>query len=156
MRQINIDDLKRYQQELIEQEKSAATMEKYLRDIKTFITWLGEETHINKKRIIQYKEYLKEHYKISSVNSMLVALNRYFQYLGWNECCVKGLKSQQQMFSSESRELKEHECSTIWTEISFLLPKMMNMDGKLQDISLMIRKRVNPNKMVINDKQDIT
>lgn len=109
MRQINIDDLKRYRQELIEQEKSAATMDKYLRDIKTFITWLGEETHINKERIIQYKEYLKEHYKISSVNSMLVALNRYFQYLGWNECCVKGLKSQQQMFSSESRELKEHE-----------------------------------------------
>ena len=38
MRHINIEDLQRYRQELIEAEKSLATTEKYIRDIKTFCT----------------------------------------------------------------------------------------------------------------------
>ena len=109
MRHINIEDLQRYRQELIEAEKSLATTEKYIRDIKTFLHWLGDDKDITKDRVIQYKEYLKTKYKVSSINSMLVAINRFFQYMGWNECCVKGLKSQQQMFSSESRELKQYE-----------------------------------------------
>ena len=109
MRHINIEDLQRYRQELTEAEKSLATTEKYIRDIKTFLHWLGDDKDITKDRVIQYKEYLKTKYKVSSINSMLVAINRFFQYMGWNECRVKGLKSQQQMFSSESRELKQYE-----------------------------------------------
>ncbi|WP_448861294.1 tyrosine-type recombinase/integrase [Clostridium sp.] len=109
MRLVEIDDIKRYENELIEAEKSPATTEKYIRDIKTFTGWLGENRQFNKERVIQYKEYLKAKYKVSSINSMLVAINRYFQWLGWNECCMKGLKAQQQMFTSESRELKQHE-----------------------------------------------
>lgn len=109
MRHINIEEIDHYRRELIEAEKSAATVEKYIRDIRTFVQWLGDDRTISKERVIQYKEYLKNHYKVTSTNSMLVALNRYFQYLGWSDCCVKGLKSQQQMFSSESRELKQQE-----------------------------------------------
>ena len=59
MRHINIEDLQRYRQELIEAEKSLATTEKYIRDIKTFLHWLGDDKDITKDRVIQYKEYLK-------------------------------------------------------------------------------------------------
>ena len=109
MWQIDIEEVERYRYKLVEEEKSAATIEKYMRDIRTFVQWLGRNREITKERVIQYKEYLKKHYKVVSTNSMLVALNRFFQYLGWSECCVKGLKSQRQMFSSESRELKQDE-----------------------------------------------
>lgn len=109
MRRINIEDTERYRCRLVEEEKSAATVEKYMRDIRTFVQWMGMDREITKERVIQYKEYLKKHYKVASTNSMLVALNRFFQYLGWSDCCVKGLKSQRQMFSSESRELKQDE-----------------------------------------------
>ena len=109
MRHINIEEIEHYRRELMEAEKSAATVEKYIRDIRTFVQWLGDDRAVTKERVIQYKEYLKNHYKVTSTNSMLVALNRYFQYLGWSDCCVKGLKSQQQMFSPESRELKQQE-----------------------------------------------
>ena len=109
MRHINIEEIDHYRQELMEAEKSAATVKKYIRDIRTFMRWLGNENAVSKERVIQYKKYLKENYEVSSTNSMLVALNRFFQHLGWNDCCVKGLKSQQQMFSAEARELKQHE-----------------------------------------------
>ena len=66
MRHINIEDLQRYRQELIEAEKSLATTEKYIRDIKTFLHWLGDDKDITKDRVIQYKEYLKTKYKVSS------------------------------------------------------------------------------------------
>lgn len=109
MRHINIEEIEHYRHELLEAEKSKATVEKYIRDIRKFVQWLGNDETVSKDRTIQYKQYLKEHHKVSSVNSMLVAINRFFQYLGWNECCVKGVKAQQQMFSPESRELKQQE-----------------------------------------------
>lgn len=101
-------DLERYRSELEEQERSRATIEKYLRDINSFIKWLGEDNTVTKELVIAYKKWLKEHYKTSSAGSMLVALNRYFRFLGWNECCVKGIRSQQQCFA-DSRELTDKE-----------------------------------------------
>ena len=109
MRHINIEEIEHYRHELMEEEKSTATIDKYMRDIGAFLRWMGMDHEVSKECVIQYKEYLKEHYKVTSVNSMLVALNRFFQYLGWSDCCVKGLKAQRQMFSSEARELKQEE-----------------------------------------------
>lgn len=115
MRCVNIEDLEVYRKYLVEMEKSDATIAKYLRDIRTFIGWLAENgektaggTEVTKEKTIAYKTWLKENYKTSSACSMLVALNRYLQYLGWNECCVKGIKSQQQMFAGQ-KELNQSE-----------------------------------------------
>lgn len=100
--------LDEYRGYLLEMEKSAATIEKYLRDIRTFRRWLGAEQEVSKEKTIAYKNYLKEHYKTTSAGSMIVSLNRYLQWLGWNECCVKGIKSQQQMFAGQ-KELTQEE-----------------------------------------------
>lgn len=66
---------------LRQQEKSGNTVEKYMRDARHFLEYLkGEE--ISPGAAIQYKEYLKSHYKISSVNSMVIAMNCYFEISG--------------------------------------------------------------------------
>lgn len=110
MRQFeHIEDIRKYRLYLLEMEKSTATIEKYLRDIRKFSDWLGSDRTITKERVIEYKNALTAHYKTSSVNSMLVALNMYFRYLGWEECCVRGLKCQQQMFIGSWKELKQEE-----------------------------------------------
>ena len=108
MRLIEMKKLEEYRGYLLEMEKSAATIEKYLRDIQTFRRWLGAEAEVSKEKTIAYKNYLKEHYKTTSAGSMIVSLNRYLQWLGWNECCVKGIKSQQQMFAGQ-KELTQEE-----------------------------------------------
>lgn len=110
MRQFeHIEDIRKYRLYLLEMEKSTATIEKYLRDIRKFSSWLGSDREVTKERVIKYKHALTERYKTSSVNSMLVALNMYFRYLGWEECCVRGLKCQQQMFIGSRKELKQEE-----------------------------------------------
>ena len=109
MKLFYIEELEEYKTYLMELEKGKATIEKYLRDIRTFHAWLGENREVTKERVVEYKQYLKEHYKVSSTNSMLVALNLYFRYRGWNECCVKCIKCQLQMFAGSQRELKQTE-----------------------------------------------
>ncbi len=40
MRHINIEEIEHYRHELLEAEKSKATVEKYIRDIRKFVKWL--------------------------------------------------------------------------------------------------------------------
>ena len=93
---------------LIEDEKSQATIEKYMRDLEAFSCFAGNE-EITKDIVIRYKEYLKENYKPASVNSMLAALNRFFKEMSWYECIVKALKIQREAFRPKERELSREE-----------------------------------------------
>lgn len=89
-------------------EKSRATVEKYMRDLRAFVNFAGGEA-VTKDTVIRYKEHLKANYKPASVNSMLAALNRFFREMGWYECVVKALKIQRQAFRPKERELSREE-----------------------------------------------
>ena len=56
-----------------------------------------------------YKEELMKSYKPTSINSMLAALNQFFEYNGWLECKIKELKIQKRVFLEESKELSKDE-----------------------------------------------
>ena len=98
-----------FEQALREEEKSRATIEKYCRDVKAFLGYAGEGAAITKETVIGYKNWLGEHYEVSSANSMLAALNGYLKYIGRAECCVRLLKIQRRLFLDESRELTRGE-----------------------------------------------
>lgn len=99
----------RYQDYLYEEEKAKSTIEKYIRDIKKFYNFLPKKKNVNKKKVIEYKEYLKEHYKISSANSMIVAINRFFEYALWHECKVHQFKIQKVLFCKKETHLTKEE-----------------------------------------------
>ena len=63
-------------------EKSAATREKYLRDISAYRRWLNG-IRINKETCLRYKQYLLDNYRRTSANSMIAALNAFFRFAGW-------------------------------------------------------------------------
>ena len=96
---------------LTEEEKSRNTTEKYIRDVRAFAAFLAESGGmlVSKLRVMAYKEMLQARYAVSSVNSMLVAVNRFLRYLGWDECCVRLLKCQRRVFREERRELSKAE-----------------------------------------------
>ena len=87
------------------EEKSTATIEKYLRDLRNFTHWLdGRE--ITKERAAEWKAHLTEQgYAPASVNAMLSALNGLLDFLGLADCRVKFLKLQRRMFRDDSRDL---------------------------------------------------
>lgn len=107
---ITMKMVEQYQNYLREEEKSQATIEKYTRDLKKLFDYMdGRE--ITKSLMIDYKNSLLSggEYQVSSINSYLVAANRYFEYLGWYEVRVKTLKIQKEAFCSEKKYLTKQE-----------------------------------------------
>lgn len=102
--------LEEYKAYLYEQEKSKATIQKYMRDLKKLVDFVDDK-EMSKSLAIQYKEYLKENegYKTSSVNSFLVAANRFFEFMRWYEFRVKTFKLQKEVFMPQSNELSKWE-----------------------------------------------
>lgn len=97
-----------FKKHLILQEKSSATVEKYIRDVNVFAKFTAN-TEITKETVISYKKQLQEKYAVRSVNSMLASINCLFSFLGWHDMKVRALKLQQQVFSPEERELTKIE-----------------------------------------------
>ena len=94
--------------QLIENEKSEATIEKYSRDIKNFISF-STNRNIDKSVTLSYKAKLKQDYAIASANSMIAALNSFLRFLGWYDCCIKQFKVQKQTYCTEEKELTKEE-----------------------------------------------
>lgn len=91
------------------EEKSAATIEKYFHDVKTFCVYTAN-SEITKECVIAYKQQLiNRGYAVRSVNSVLASLNSLFMYLDWSDCKVKTIKVQRQVYRSEDKELTRSE-----------------------------------------------
>lgn len=94
---------------LIAEEKSAATVEKYMRDVYAFADFV-DGTAIEKGKVSAYKKHLQEiDYAPRSINSMLASLNSLFSYLGWTDCKVKPIKIQRKIYCPEEKELTKTE-----------------------------------------------
>ena len=91
------------------EEKSANTIEKYARDVNVFAVYLNGNV-VSKDLVIEYKQKLiADGYAVSSINSMLAAVNSLFDYLGWIDCKVKSIKIQRQIYCPENKELSRVE-----------------------------------------------
>lgn len=98
-----------YRQYLTTEEKSPATMEKYLRDVRAFALWL-DGRQISKEICAEWKSNLTaQGYAPVTVNAMLSALNSLLEFLGLRECRVKFLKIQRRLFRDAGRELTKED-----------------------------------------------
>ena len=97
-----------YNENLILEERSSATVEKYIRDVKAFSAFMNG-AEITKETVIAYKKHLQESYAVRSVNSMLASITSLFAFLGWRDLKVKSIKLQQQIYCPEEKELTKAE-----------------------------------------------
>lgn len=94
---------------LREDERGPATIRQYLRNVADFAAWLDRRP-VCKEYVIQWKEHLqKKGQQPVTVNGKLSALNKFFSFLGWNDCRVKHLRIQRRMFRSTGRDLAKEE-----------------------------------------------
>ena len=94
---------------LREEEREQGTIEKYLRDIRIFAVWAGER-EINKELTASWKEHLKaEGFRPETINGKLSAVNKFFRFLGWEDCRVKYLKIQRRLFRRADKNLTKEE-----------------------------------------------
>ena len=101
--------LKEFRNHLFREEKSGATIEKYCRDVKTFLIF-ADKQELTKELTIFYKRHLEEqNYAVRSINSMLASLNSFLEYLGRGDCKVKTIKLQRKAYCEEKQELTKGE-----------------------------------------------
>ena len=90
------------------EEKSQGTIEKYLRDVGAFATWLGER-ELTKETAADWKEHLvSQQYAPVTVNSMLASINTYCVFAELN-IRIRFLKVQRKLFREQSKELTRSE-----------------------------------------------
>jgi integrase/recombinase XerD len=94
---------------LICEERAAATIEKYVRDIRFFIRFIPPGQPLMKEAVLQYKQSLLQTYKTASANSMLVAVNRFLEFIGRRDCQIKLYKIQQSPIRKREKELTKEE-----------------------------------------------
>lgn len=148
-----------YKNRLISDEKGALTIDKYIRDIRKFYCYC-RGVQIEKIVVIQYKENLLEKYMPSSVNSMLAALNGFFEFLGWWDVRVKQVKVQRQMFCSEESELSREEYFRLVeaakksgrVRISMALQTICGTGIRVSELNYITISAVKAGKAVVNCK----
>lgn len=110
---ISGDQIAAFSRYLQGEEREPGTIEKYIRDVRAFAAWLGGRG-VTKEQTVAWKEHLRSAgYAPVTVNSMLVAVNRFFHFLGWERCRVKALRIQRRMFRSREKELTREEYSRL-------------------------------------------
>ena len=86
-----------------------STIEAYLRSLTRFAEWADGRT-ITKELAMEWKAALAEAgYRPISVNAMLAAVNKFFTCMGREDCKVKYLKLQRQMFRKSEKDLSKEE-----------------------------------------------
>lgn len=108
MKKITNELIQKFKMYLINEEKSSATLEKYIRDVTTFMQWLDDRM-VEKVIVVEYKQNLIENYAPASANSMLSSINSFFEYMEWFDCKVKTFKIQKQIFANKDKELSKAE-----------------------------------------------
>lgn len=120
--------LKKYEAYLWSEEKSSATIMKYLRDVRAFSIYAKERT-INKELTVAWKKELESGgYKARSINSMIASLNSLLDFMDLHNCRVKNIRIQRQTYLPEEKELSKEE---------YL--KLLSATGKDERLNLLIK-----------------
>lgn len=156
MNKISTNSLMSFERYLTEEEKSRATIEKYLRDVRSFFRFSNTGS-ISKEQMITYKEYLTDRYAPASVNSMLISLHSFLRYIGQQDCCVKLLKIQRQIFAKEEKELSCQEYQRLVkaagnTRLSFVLRTICGTGIRVSELEYITVEAVREGKAVVSCK----
>ena len=151
-----MNELQAFEKHLRENEKSPATIEKYLRDARAFLCWLdGSEP--TKELTVCYKEGLTERYETASVNSMLAGINSYLSFSGRADCRVKPLRVQRTLFGSEERELSREEyarlvCAAGGAQIGVVMQTICGTGIRVSELRHITAEAVREGRAAVRNK----
>lgn len=114
---IKAEMIDKFAEYLEENKYSGNTVDKYRRDVFTLYRLIDEaeadKNNVSKKSVVQCKMKLCAVYRPASVNSVIAAWNKFFEFCGHSELKVKALKIQKQVFCPEEKMLTKEEYKTL-------------------------------------------
>ena len=81
------DNIQAFEAHLRSDEKAPATVEKYLRDVRTMAEYCGDD--LTRENVIAYKSNLIERYAVRSVKAAIASLNAFLISSGGRSCGSK-------------------------------------------------------------------
>ncbi|WP_337400604.1 tyrosine-type recombinase/integrase [Congzhengia sp.] len=108
MRTISENLIGSFKTHLLNEEKSASTLEKYIHDCTVFSVWLGSRT-MSKELVLEYKQGIMQKLAPASVNAVISSLNSFFEFCDRVDCKIKSVKIQKQIFASSEKELTKSD-----------------------------------------------
>ena len=107
--QLTQREFNQFEDYLRHDEREESTIEAYLRSLTRFAEW-ADGRAVTKELAMEWKTALSEAgYRPISVNAMLAAVNKFFTCMGREDCKVKYLKLQRQMFRKSEKDLSKEE-----------------------------------------------
>lgn len=154
------EQVKMFECHLRDGEKSPATIEKYIRDVRYFLSFMSgfpENEIICKEHTLAYKEHLTARYAPASVNSMLTAMNLFLRFIGKSQFCVRLLKIQRQMFCREERELTKEEYKRLvaaakQTRLAYILQTICGTGIRVSELRYITVEAAAGNKVTVSCK----
>ena len=153
--------LGRYEAYLKKEEKSKATISKYLCDLRKLMVYAGGK-EIDKELVLSYKDKLltQDGYKVTSINSFLAAANSFFEYMGWLDLKVKAYKTQKETFCSENKYLSKEEYYRLVKtakemgkiRLAMILQTICAMGIRVSELKAVTVEAVRNNQVVIYNK----
>ncbi len=157
-RKLTQAQLQAFQQNLYREEKSTATMEKYLRDARAFLRFAGEQ-EISKEVVIAFKTGLiRKGYTTGSVNSILASVNSLLNFLGWETCKTKSLRQQRPTYCAEEKELTKEEYRRLLeaasgnSQLSLVIQTLCATGIRVSELQFFTVKAVRRGEVVIHCK----
>ena len=150
------DKLRDFEYYLLTEEKSRATTQKYIRDVRFFLSFLDNRA-LTKEQTLLYKEHITAQYAPASVNSMIVSVNCFLSFVGRADCKVRQLKIQRQIFAREDKELTEGEYRRLLkaakdSRISLVIQTICGTGIRVSELSYITAEAVRIGKAVVNCK----
>ena len=90
------------------EEKSRATVAKYMSDVERFVAFVGGRD-ISKEIVLDYKGVLERCHAATGANAVLAAVNSFLRFLGKGDCCVRQFRVQRRAYRAAERELTKAE-----------------------------------------------
>ena len=106
---LSVTNIKDFANYLCREEKSAATQEKYVRDVRGYCVYAGD-AEITKELVIAWRQHLiDQNYAVRSINSMLASVNSLLDFLKLPNCKVRNIRLQRQTYCTVDKELTKAE-----------------------------------------------
>ena len=162
MKAITNEIIKNFEEYLYEEERSHNTVEKYMRDIRAFVQYIGGE-NLQKSDVLDYKRHLCESYSPKSVNSMLSSVNAFFVFINRHDLKIKTLKIQRRIFADKSKELTKSEYERLLNaakekkneRLYYLMQTIASTGLRVSEIKYVTCEAVEQGQAVINCKGKI-
>ncbi len=107
--QLTREELRAFAAHLRAGDRSAGTIEKYLRDVRGFAVWMGDR-EVTRENALDWRGGLVERgYAPATVNSMLSAVNSFLKFSGREDCRIRFLRLQRKAFRESDRELTRND-----------------------------------------------